>query len=72
MLKDIVNILESGTGLGVEFANTLFVHQLEDGRFRVMYEEQDEWIFDDATKAALCFLTERKKRQLGYDFEKGA
>jgi hypothetical protein len=73
MRDAIVEILKSGTGCGVEFAAMLFVHQLEDGRFRVGCEgDHDEWIFHNAEMAAICFLNKRREKGLGFDFETGA
>jgi hypothetical protein len=74
MRDAIIQILTAGTGCGIECLGVLFVYQLENGKFSVVFEEPEshpfeEWDFDTAEEAADYFLKERERRQLGFDFE---
>ena len=64
----IIHILKSGTGCGVELFDILRLYPLEDGRFAVVYDEEEQ-IFDSAEEATDEFLTIREDMKLGFDYE---
>ena len=75
--KDIIlAVLRLGTGLAIDFADMLYLCQMEDGRFGVWYDESgrnwkevEEWLFDDAEEAATFYVAKRHEKRLGYDHE---
>jgi len=80
--KAILAVLELGCGFEVNLFAMLDIHQLEDGRYRIMntdvheedgyaYDVDDgEEIYENLNEAVERFLQLRKSRRLGYDFEK--
>ena len=73
MKNAIIEILNSGTGSGVDNCGILFTYPLEDGRFSVSWGEDwksHEEIFLTAEEAADRFLELRSEKKLGFDFEK--
>jgi len=75
--QDIVTILKSGSGCGIDLFNILSVYPLENGKFAVIKHDAltrqlYEHIFTIAEQAAYYFLEQRELQRLGFDFEHGA
>ncbi len=78
--SNIIAILRSGLGIGVELFDLLSIDQLENGKYRILDQRDTgksvndpgviEFIHDDVKKAVDHFLKIREERKLGFDFEK--
>ena len=75
--SNIIALLRSNIGFGIEIFELLSVGQAEDGSFLV-YDQRDatkslyegkEWQFKDVKDAVDKFLEIRDERKLGFDFE---
>tara|TARA_Y100000034_G_scaffold136330_1_gene212227 strand:+ start:1294 stop:1554 length:261 start_codon:yes stop_codon:yes gene_type:complete len=79
MRDSILAILNSGTGLALEFADLIYIGQLEDLRFNVIIQpngllplcEGEEFIYEDAEEAVDHFMKLRADHGLGFDYETG-
>lgn len=68
--SNIIALLKKNIGFGIELFSKLWIDELENGDYRVSYEDKDEFISSDAKKAVDYFLKRREELQLGYDFER--
>lgn len=76
--KDLVLLLESNVGYGIDLFDLLKVYQLGDGRFAVnRYEikagknsHAEEQIYENAHEAVETFELWRKQYEIGFDFER--
>lgn len=76
MRETIILLMKSGTGIELGFFDFLSIYQLEDGRFCVfcnteenIYENTEESIYENIEDAVDQFLFLRNKYRLGFDFE---
>lgn len=76
--SNIIALLRSDVGFGVELFGVLSIDQLEDKRYRILNQldaskdlaDGVEYIYDDVKRAVDHFLKIRDSRKLGYDYEK--
>jgi hypothetical protein len=78
--SNIIALLRSGIGFGVELFAILSIDQLEDRRFRILHQpdwnksvgdsDAIEYIYDDVKRAVDHFLEIRDKFKIGFDHEK--
>jgi hypothetical protein len=78
--SNIIALLRSGIGIGVELFAILSIDQLEDRRFRILHQpdwaksigdsDAIEYIYDDVKRAVDHFLELRDKYKIGFDYEK--
>lgn len=67
----INTLLAMAPGFGVNLFGLISVYRLEDGRYSVSDDVNNtEVLFQDALSAAMHFVSERNRRQIGFDFEK--
>jgi len=78
--SNIIALLRSGIGFGVELFAILSIDQLEDRRYRILHQpdwnksvgdpDAIEYIYDDVKRAVDHFLAIRDKYKVGFDYEK--
>ena len=76
MKQQILNLLKIEIGFEVNLFSMLWIHQLENGDWRVGIENDnpppdhfDEYIFEKLEVAVDFFLEKRDEMNLGYDYE---
>lgn len=76
MRSNIIALLRSGVGFGVELFGALSVDALDGNEFRVLDQRDaskpltdgEDYRFTDVKRAVDFFLQIRQERKLGYDF----
>ena len=66
----ISELVSMEPGYGIEMFDDLFIYRLEDGRFSVGDNGIHEKLFTDSLEAARYFEECRKRKKLGFEFEK--
>lgn len=61
-------LLNHPAAFAVDLFGIMQVYRLEDGRFSVTEEDQEEKFFPRAREAAEHFLVRRQARRLGFDY----
>ena len=71
MKSQILNLLNSDIGFGINIFGILCIRGLENGKFAVSCDLGEEWeeVLDTSEEAVEFFLKVRKEKKLGTDFE---